>query len=133
MRTPWWPTQDVVALSLRIGLGTLFIAHGWAKLSDLAGNIGLWQRLHLPLPAVLGPVQAVVEFLGGILLVCGLLTRLVAVLVAVDVVGAILVVDIHTGAIIGLEWLAMWMSLALFGSGAGRWSLDAFLLDRGKP
>src|SRR5215471_8271183 len=100
--------QEIVTLCLRIGSGTLFIAHGWPKLTDLAGNIALWRHLHLPLPGVLGPMQAVVELLGGILLLCGLFTRLVAFVLSVDVVGAILVVDIHAGAIIGLEWLAMW-------------------------
>lgn len=133
MSLPRSANPDVALLCLRIGSGALFIAHGWPKLSDLAGNVALWQHLHLPLPAVLGPVQAAVEFLGGILLLCGLLTRLVALLLVVDVVGAILVVDIHTGAIIGLEWLAMWVSLALLGSGAGSWSLDAFLRNRRKP
>lgn len=121
---------NLVVLCLRIGLGTLFIAHGWPKLSNLAGNIGLWQSLHLPLPAVLGPVQAVVEFFGGILLLCGLGTRLISFLLAVDVLGAILVVDIHTGTIIGLEWLALWGSLGLLGSGAGSLSLDEFLRSR---
>lgn len=133
MSPPRSANPDVAILCLRIGSGALFIAHGWPKLSDLAGNVALWQHLHLPLPVVFGPVQAVVEFLGGILLLCGLLTRLVALLLVVDVVGAILVVDIHTGAIIGLEWLAMWVSLALLGSGAGSWSLDAFLRNRRTP
>ena len=87
----------------------------------------------LPLPSVLGPAQAVVEFLGGILLLCGPLTRFVAFLLTVDVVGAILVVDIHAGAIIGLEWLAMWVSLALLRSGGGPWFLDAHLRDRRNP
>jgi putative oxidoreductase len=124
---------DLVVLCLRIGLGTLFIAHGWPKLSNLAGNIALWQSLHLPLPAALAPVQAVIEFFGGILLLCGLLTRLAGVLLAADVLGAILVVDVHTGTIIGLEWLALWVSLALVGSGAGSWSLDEFLRKRRTP
>lgn len=121
---------NLIAPCLRIGLGVLFVAHGWAKLSDLQGHIALWQHLHLPLPGVLGPVQAAVEFLGGILLLCGLLTRLTAFLLAVDVLGAILVVDVHTRMIIGLEWLALWVSLALVGSGAGSWSLDARLRNR---
>lgn len=132
MSAPRLANPELVALCLRIGLGTLFIAHGWPKISDLAGNIALWQHLHLPFPTALAPVQAVVEFFGGILLLCGLLTRLVGVLIAVDVLGAILVVDIHAGTIIGLEWLALWVSLALFGSGAGSWSLDEFLRNRRK-
>jgi len=114
-------------------LGTLFIAHGWPKLSNLAGNIRLWQSLHLPLPAVLGPAQAVVEFFGGTVLLAGLGTRLISFLLAVNVLGAILVVDIHNGTIIGLEWLALWVSLGLVGSGAGSWSLDELLRSRSAP
>ncbi len=130
MSAPRSAGLDLIVLCLRIGLGALFIAHGWPKLSDLAGNIALWQHLHLPLPAVMGPAQAVVEFFGGILLLCGLLTRLVGLLLAIDLLGAIVVVDIHAGTIIGLEWLALWVSLALVGSGAGAWSLDGFLRNR---
>ena len=123
--------RDFALLGLRIGLGVLFILAGWAKLSNLAGIVGLWQRLSLPLPHVFGPIHAVVEFAGGILLIAGLFTRLVGLLFAVIMLGALLLVKIHTPSLIGEEWLAFWISLALLAVGAGSLSLDAVLQARG--
>jgi len=80
--------RDLALLGLRLGLGVLFILAGWAKVSHVAGVVGLWQRLHLPLPYVFGPIHAVVEFAGGILLIAGLFARLFGFLLAVDMLGA---------------------------------------------
>lgn len=54
--------RDLASLGLRVGLGVLFILSGWAKLSHVAAVVGLWQKLHLPLPHVFGPIHGVVEF-----------------------------------------------------------------------
>ncbi|HLW46605.1 MAG TPA: DoxX family protein [bacterium] len=126
-------TLDLALLGLRIGLGVLFVRAGWAKVTNIHGVVGLWQRLHLPLPAVFGPIHAVVEFGGGILLLAGLLTWLVSLLLAVDMVGALLLVKLHTPTFINQEWLALWISLALLATGAGAISLDAYLRGRGAP
>jgi putative oxidoreductase len=122
--------RDLALLGLRIGLGILFLLAGWAKVSHVAGVVGLWQRLHLPLPHVFGPIHAVVEFGGGILLIAGLFTRLIAFLIAVDMLGALFLVKIHTPTFIQQEWLAFWMSLALLLLGAGSLSVDAALQRR---
>ena len=122
--------RDLALLGLRIGLGILFLLAGWAKVSHVAGVVGLWQRLHLPLPHVFGPIHAVVEFGGGILLIAGLFTRLIAFLIAVYMLGALFLVKIHTPTFIQQEWLAFWMSLALLLLGAGSLSVDAALQRR---
>jgi putative oxidoreductase len=121
---------DFALLGLRIGLGVLFILAGWAKVSHVAGIVGLWQKLHLPLPHVFGPIHAVVEFGGGILVIAGLYTRLIGFLLAVIMLGALFLVKIHTPTFIQQEWLAFWISLALFVVGAGSLSLDAILEKR---
>jgi len=122
---------DLSLLGLRVGLGVLFVRAGWAKVSNIHGVVVLWQRLHLPLPGVFGPVHAIVEFGGGILLLAGLLTWLVSPLLAVDMLGALLLVKLHTPTFINQEWLAFWISLALLGAGAGAISVDAALRNRG--
>ena len=130
MNDPSSRNRDLALLGLRIGLGLLFIHAGWGKISHIAGVVGLGQRLHLPLPAVFGPVLAIVELGGGSLVIGGLLTRLVALLLALDMLGALFLVKIHTSAFIGEEWLAFWIGLALLAFGAGSFSLDAFLQNR---
>lgn len=122
--------RDLALLGLRIGLGVLFILAGWAKVSHISGVVGLWQRLHLPLPHVFGPIHAIVEFGGGILVIAGLFTRIVSLLLAVDMLGALFLVKIHTPAFIQQEWLAFWISLALLALGAGSLAVDASVEKR---
>lgn len=124
---------DFALLLLRLGLGVVFLRAGWAKLSNVPGVVGLWQKLHLPLPGVFGPVHAVVEFGGGILILVGLLTWLASLLLAVDMLGALLLVKWHSPTFFSVEWLAFWISLALLAGGAGAISLDAYLRGRGAP
>ena len=62
MNEPPSLNRDLALLGLRIGLGVLFILAGWAKVSHVAGVVGLWQRLHLPLPHLFGLIHAIVEF-----------------------------------------------------------------------
>ena len=121
---------DLAMLGLRVGLGCFFLRPGWAKVTAVSGVIGLWQRLHLPLPAVFGPIHAVVEFGGAILLFPGLLTRWIGLLLSVDMAGALLLVKLQRPPFFGQEWLALWVGLALLAVGAGAFSVDALLRQR---
>ncbi len=114
-------------------MGLVFIVYGLSKVSHLGGSVAFWTRLHLPAPGVMGPVQAIVELGGGILLVLGLLTRLCGVLLALDMVGALLIVRMPHAAFQGgyaLEWQALMIALALAIAGAGAFSLDRALRRR---
>jgi putative oxidoreductase len=124
--------QDLALLCLRIGLGVLFIVYGWGKISNVGGVVGMWEKLHLFAPPLLGPVHAVVEFGGGILLIAGLLTRLVGLLLAIDMIGALVIVKIPATQFAqrggwSLEWQALWIALALLAGGGGAFSLDGLL------
>ena len=121
---------------LRVAVAAVFINHGRQKLFvyGFAGVTGAFTQMGVPLPGVMGPLIGVLEFFGGIALVVGFLTRLLGVAFAFDMLGAILLVQLKKGfSGYELEFLLLGASVALFLTGAGRFSVDAFLAGRGKP
>jgi putative oxidoreductase len=118
---------------LRIAVATVFIKHGYQKLFvfGFAGVIGAFTHMGVPLPGVFGPLIGVLEFFGGIALLVGFLTRVVAAGFVLDMLGAILLVKLKGGfSGYELEFLLCASSLALFLAGGGRFSVDALLAGR---
>jgi len=89
-------------LVLRVVVGALVAAHGLQKLTT-AGPAGFGREtlagLGVPLPVLAGYVVTFAELAGGVLLILGLLTRLAALVLTVDLVVAILLVKVNVGLI----------------------------------
>ncbi|MEV4776362.1 DoxX family protein [Microbacterium sp. LWH12-1.2] len=122
-------------LVLRVVVGAIFIAHGAQKIFEftLPGTIESFTAMGVPLPAIAATVVAFVEFGGGILLVLGFFTRLVGILLAINMVVALVLVHLPAGLWVGnggYEFVAVLgaAALALALIGAGRLSLDRALL-----
>jgi putative oxidoreductase len=136
LTTPTARRLDAALAILRLVVGAVFIAHGAQKLFvfGMDGVIGGFTQMGVPLPSVTGPLVALVEFFGGIALVVGLLTRLAALGLAINMLGAILLVRLGGGffAPKGFEFeltlLAGALALAL--AGAGDFSIDRAIAVR---
>ncbi|MFY9714977.1 MAG: DoxX family protein, partial [Microbacterium sp.] len=97
------------------------------------GTIESFTAMGVPLPAIAAPLVAFVEFGGGILLALGFFTRVVGIMLAIDMVVALVLVHLSAGLWVGnggYEFVAVLgvAALALALIGAGRFSLDRALL-----
>ena len=91
--------QSLGALVLRLVLGIIMVRHGYDKIIPSGA---LYKFTHMVatgmhLPLWLGYVAAFTEFFGGILLIVGLLTRIAALMTAIDMAVAIAKVHLHGG------------------------------------
>ncbi len=112
---------------LRAVVGVVFLMHGAQKLFvyGIEGTTNAMTQMGIPLPAVSAVVVALVELLGGAALLTGLWARWAALLLAGDMVVAIVAVRLRggffapTGVEFELTLLGAALTLALLGPGRG--------------
>jgi putative oxidoreductase len=128
--------QQLGLAIIRIVTGIVFAAHGGQKLFQFgfAGVTDAFGKMGVPMPGLMGPFIALLEFFGGLALVVGLLTRLAALGLAFDMLGAILLVHLAAGFFLpaGYEFalLLFATSLGLVLAGPGSLSVDAAIASR---
>jgi putative oxidoreductase len=131
------PRRHSIGLTIvRILTGIIFMAHGGQKLFvyGFAGVTGAFGQMGVPMPGIMGPFIALLEFFGGFALVIGLLTRLAALGLAFDMIGAIVLVHLAGGFFLpnGYEFalLLLGTSLALVAGGPGALAVDNIIARR---
>jgi putative oxidoreductase len=117
--------RDQVLLGLRLVSGGVFVAFGIGKFVNHPSELASFKAYGLPAPAVFVVVVGVIELVGGLLVMTGALTRPAALVLAGDMIGAIVVSGIAKGELISLtlapaELVAM---LVLLYTGPGRLSV----------
>ena len=124
--------QGFGAFVMRVALGVIMVAHGYTKIipKDALYNFShMVLRMHLPL--WLGYIAAFTEFFGGMLLIVGLLTRVAALMTAIEMAVAIIKVHLH-GGLLGSNSFAFPLAcfaiaLMLVFTGCGWLGLDDFV------
>jgi putative oxidoreductase len=110
----------------RIAAGIVFLVFGIGKFSQHQSEVESFETYGLPSPDAFVYAIGVLEVVGGLLLVLGLLTRLTALVMAGDMAAAIVLSGIKEGEPISLTLAPalLVVMVVLMRYGPGRPSLD---------
>jgi putative oxidoreductase len=121
---------------LRVVVGIVFLMHGGLKLFvwGFHGVTAFLTQVGIPFPNIAAVVLTIVELGGGAALVLGLLTRWVALLLALDMTVAILTVRLKGGFFspngFELELMLLASNIALILSGPGAAAIDSLIAKK---
>lgn len=114
---------------LRVFTGlSLALSHGIGKIPPTEGLVETTGSLGFPMPIFFAWAAGLSEFLGGILLALGFLTRISSFFIAFTMLTAIL--GVHGAdpyAKKELAFVYFFIATAFMLNGAGDWSIDRFL------
>ncbi|MGB7847585.1 MAG: DoxX family protein [Candidatus Acidiferrum sp.] len=131
--------QSPFLLFVRLYWGWQLSQSGWGKLHNLPKVTEFFTSLNLPMPAQMAVLISCVELFGGILLVLGLLSRLNALVLTVNMLMAYLTADRE--ALLSFfsdpdkfsaaaPYVFLIASLIILIFGPGKFALDTYLLRR---
>lgn len=140
IRTSTVSTAPAATLLVRLMVGGIFLSEGIQKFlfPDELG-VGRFLKIGIPAPHVMAPFVGVIEISCGALLLLGLLTRLAALPLIIDMLVAIVTTKIPILLQDGFwkmaheartDYAMLLGSLFLLIVGAGPWSCDAWLTKR---
>src|SRR5277367_5147397 len=129
-------------LAVRLYWGWQFIQAGWGKLNDIGKVIHFFTTLGIPAPVLNAYFVSALEFGGGLLLVLGLGSRLIALPLVVDMVVAYITADREAlfsiisdpdkfTAAAPFTFLVASLLVLIFGP--GKLSIDTLLTARVRP
>ncbi|MFJ7755590.1 DoxX family protein [Peribacillus muralis] len=125
--------QEIGTFLLRVMLGVTFFMHGLSKFQGGLDNISGWFQ-SIGIPGFMAYAVATIEVAGGIALIVGLGTRVISVLFACILAGAIIYVKLPAGfmgngegAGYEMDLMLMVIALHLVLNGSRFLSLDSKL------
>jgi putative oxidoreductase len=143
--------DDVALLVLRVLLGVVFFPHGMQKLTTMFGGYGFEGTMgfftgKMGIPAIFAFLAIMAEGLGWAGLITGLLTRVAAFGITVNMIVAVYMIHWHNGFFMnwigaitsegkpvgeGFEFhlLVIAIGIALMIRGGGKWSVDKAIAD----
>jgi len=132
-------TQSLFLLAVRLYWGWQLAQNGWGKLHNLANVTQFFSSLGLPAPGPTALFVASFELVGGILLAAGLLSRITALGIVVDMLTAYVTADREAllsffsdpgKFYVADPYTFLFAGLLVLIFGAGKFSLDALIARR---
>lgn len=128
--------QSPFLLAVRLYWGWQFEQTGWGKMHNIAKIAGFFASLNIPFPSPTAHFISGLEFIGGILLILGLGSRLIGLLLSANMFVAYWTADREAltsfvsdpGKFYAADpYTFLFASLMILIFGAGLFSLDALL------
>jgi uncharacterized membrane protein YphA (DoxX/SURF4 family) len=129
------PGAPAAVILIRLVVGAVFLSEGIQKfLFPAELGVGRFTRIGIPVPEIMAPFDGTFEIVCGVLMLMGLLTRLAAVPMIINMLVAISTTKIPMlikGGFWAMaheartDWAMLLGSLFLLIVGSGPWSLDA--------
>ena len=129
--------QSPFLLAVRLYWGWQFAQSGWGKLHRLGGVTEFFASLNIPFPQMTAILVSNLEFVGGILLILGLASRLTGLILSVNMLVAYITADREAlGSFLsdpGKFYAAdpytfLFASILMLIFGAGLFSADALIV-----
>jgi len=131
------PGASAAVILIRLVVGAVFLSEGIQKfLFPAELGVGRFMRIGIPAPEIMAPFDGAFEIVCGVMLLVGLLTRLAAIPMIINMLVAISTTKIPMLIKSGFwamaheartDWAMLLGSLFLLIVGSGPWSLDARL------
>jgi putative oxidoreductase len=124
--------RDLAALIGRLGVGAVFIAHGWQKFFEygMDGTAASFAQMGIPAATASAWFAAIVELVGGAMLLVGAALPVAGVLLAFTMAGALVLVHLPNGLLApnGYQLVLVLAVAALaLGFNGGAYSVDRVL------
>ncbi len=131
--------QSPLLLAVRLYWGWQLVQSGWGKLHHLDKVTNFFTNLNLPFPGLTAHFVSSLEFVGGILLILGLGSRLISLLLTINMLvaywasdrEALFAIFSDPGKFYNADpYTFLFASLLVLIFGAGLFSVDALLANR---